>query len=120
MSGFNFWWEWFSEEVDEGLYLSKDNMEKCFERAFKAGEEFAMREMVLSLPLWQAMDTAPKNGRHILVLEDDGWYNVAHWDKSRGAWVCPEHNFKRHPVMWVSLPLEAVWTNYGEDENVTM
>lgn len=38
MRGFNFWWEWLSEEISEELSLTLGNIKKYFESAFKAGE----------------------------------------------------------------------------------
>lgn len=56
---------------------------------------------------WQPIESAPKDGRGILICKVpcDHWSGmfVAHWDEW-GEWAFASDRFVRNPTHWMPLP----------------
>lgn len=50
---------------------------------------------------WRSMDTAPKDGAHILTWDADGLALVAQWDGARWLMVCGGYDpLYVEPIAW--------------------
>jgi hypothetical protein len=64
---------------------------------------------------WQPIETAPRDGTHILIRPCDGTYNVARWI---GFWASVPGAWTRQPTHWQPLPPPP--TEKRDDEGVAV
>lgn len=57
---------------------------------------------------WQPIETAPKDGRLILIAKEDAtnWHNVfvAYWDDETVEFKFHREGYVRNPTHWMPLP----------------
>lgn len=57
---------------------------------------------------WQPIETAPKDGKRVLLYFRDTGVTVGFWhqpgnERLEGFWLCVDHR-KRHPDNWMPMP----------------
>lgn len=103
-------------DYDDGLIIPPDALSEAEYRArVYAGKESVIAQSVPMARDWQPIDTAPKDGTHILgwladLTEPDEFdkhqpapWIVLRWDGRH--WVEPHYDaFSYHPTKWMPLP----------------
>lgn len=63
---------------------------------------------------WQPIETAPKDGSHILAAASSGFRYIVLWDEDRCHWVRQDNETPCFPHNWQPLPApprrESVYT----------
>jgi hypothetical protein len=67
---------------------------------------------------WQAIETAPKDGTHIIVCDAEGWVGEVHWqerwytDETNPGWMIAnsdeEYGYYINATLWQPLPFPPV------------
>lgn len=53
---------------------------------------------------WQPIETAPKDGSHILAASSAGFRYIVLWDEDRSIWVRQDNETPCFPHNWQPLP----------------
>lgn len=57
-----------------------------------------------TIPAWQTMETAPKDGTDILIVTENREIVLCYWNNAFNIWYCTDHRGYKNPSHWMPLP----------------